>query len=95
MDCVTDEHNKNVEKAPVWLVTFGDIVALMLTFFVMLYSTAKIPSEKWDAVFGPMADSLRFSQSGLSPNPRLPFKSSATTVQEVGRFTSGSPAKRC
>ncbi len=57
-------------KAPVWLVTFGDVVALLLTFFVMLYATARIPSEDWDAVVGTMSKSLRFSQSGMAPNPQ-------------------------
>lgn len=57
-------------RAPIWLVTFGDVVALLLTFFVMLYATATIPSEEWDAVVGTLSKSLRFSQSGMAPNPQ-------------------------
>ncbi|MEQ8604425.1 MAG: flagellar motor protein MotB [Marivibrio sp.] len=38
----------DVERAAPWLVSFGDVTALMLTFFVMLFSMADIPSEKWD-----------------------------------------------
>jgi len=57
-------------RAPIWLVTFGDVVALLLTFFVMLYATAKIPSENWDAVVGTLSKSLRFSPSGMAPNPQ-------------------------
>lgn len=44
-----------VEKAPIWLVTFGDVTALMLAFFVMLYSMSHLQSEKWDAVISILA----------------------------------------
>jgi len=64
------ENEPDQVRAPVWLVTFGDVVALLLTFFVMLYATAKIPSEEWDAVVGTFSESLQFSQSGMTPNPR-------------------------
>jgi len=57
------------ERAPIWLITFGDVVALMLTFFVMLFATSKIPSEKWETVVGTMSENFRFSQAGLAPNP--------------------------
>lgn len=33
--------------APLWLITFTDVVALMLTFFVLLYSMAMPEVEKW------------------------------------------------
>lgn len=39
---------EEVERPAPWLVSFGDVTALMLTFFVMLFSMAHIPSEKWD-----------------------------------------------
>ncbi len=68
MDLHEDETPKR-EKAPIWLVTFGDVTALLLTFFVMLFSTTTIPSESWEAVVGTMSDSLRFSQAGRAPNP--------------------------
>lgn len=35
-------------KPPLWLLTFGDIMALMLTFFVLFYSMAVPEEEKWD-----------------------------------------------
>ena len=60
---------KQSEKAPIWLVTFGDVTALLLTFFVMLFSTTKIPSETWESVVGPMSDSLQFAKAGRTPNP--------------------------
>ncbi|MCB1531621.1 MAG: OmpA family protein [Alphaproteobacteria bacterium] len=36
------------EFVPLWLITFTDIMALMLTFFVLLYSMSVPVEEKWD-----------------------------------------------
>jgi len=44
------EHHDNVEKSPAWLVSMGDVTALMLTFFVMLYSMSYVKSERWDEI---------------------------------------------
>lgn len=38
----------NRGKAPAWLLTFSDIMALMLTFFVLLYSMSTPELEKWE-----------------------------------------------
>lgn len=45
---------KKVMKDPedhdgsLWLLTFADVVALMLTFFVLLYSMSTIKEDKWE-----------------------------------------------
>lgn len=70
-------------KAPIWLITFGDVVALLLTFFVMLFATTKIPSEKWESVAGTMSDSLRFSQAGRAPNPQTDQSITVVTLEEA------------
>ena len=36
--------------APLWLITFTDVMALMLTFFVLLYSMSAPEEEKWEDV---------------------------------------------
>ena len=35
------------EYVPLWLITFTDVMALMLTFFVLLYSMAVPQEEEW------------------------------------------------
>ena len=51
LDALTDTLGEDeMEKPAPWLVSFGDVTALMLTFFVMLFSMSHIPSEKWDTV---------------------------------------------
>lgn len=44
------EQKKEVEKSPAWLVSMGDVTALMLTFFVMLFSMSYVKSERWDEI---------------------------------------------
>jgi chemotaxis protein MotB len=39
-----------MKSSPLWLITFTDIMALMLTFFVLLYSMAEPDAEKWSGM---------------------------------------------
>lgn len=41
-----------------WMVTFTDLVALMLTFFVLLYSMSRLDIVKWQNLTGSLASSL-------------------------------------
>ncbi|MCK6418467.1 MAG: hypothetical protein L6Q57_05960 [Alphaproteobacteria bacterium] len=47
------------QSAPLWLITFADIMALSLTFFVMLYAMSNPKQDKFD-------DMSRALQTGLS-----------------------------
>lgn len=42
------------ESSHLWLVTFTDVMALMLTFFVLLFSMASPTKENWDNVTAAM-----------------------------------------
>ncbi|WP_425406003.1 flagellar motor protein MotB [Hwanghaeella sp.] len=44
------EPEDKIEKSPAWLVSMGDVTALMLTFFVMLFSMSYVKSERWDEI---------------------------------------------
>jgi len=39
-------------KSSVWLVSFTDVIALMLTFFVLLYSMSSPDTQKWEYKVG-------------------------------------------
>lgn len=53
MTCLeTLKHKENTEAedespVPLWLLTFADVMALMLTFFVLLYSMSSLDEGKW------------------------------------------------
>lgn len=38
------------EGVPLWLITFTDVMALMLTFFVLLYSMSVPQEDKWEEI---------------------------------------------
>lgn len=42
--------NEDNDNPPLWLITFTDIMALMLTFFVLLYSMSVPQEDKWDDI---------------------------------------------
>ncbi len=41
-----------------WLLTFTDLVALMLTFFVMLFAMSKVEHRKWQNLSDALSDTL-------------------------------------
>lgn len=41
-----------------WMVTFTDLVSLMLTFFVMLFSMTTVQVDKWDAITDSLSTTL-------------------------------------
>lgn len=45
-----DGHEEN--KAPIWLISFTDVIALMLTFFVLLYAMSDVDLRKFDKKLG-------------------------------------------
>jgi chemotaxis protein MotB len=38
------------EGAPEWMVTYGDLVTLLLCFFVLLFSMSKVEKDKYEAI---------------------------------------------
>ena len=44
--------------APAWMATFGDLMSLLLTFFVLLMSFASMDSRKFAATAGSMRDAF-------------------------------------
>ncbi len=63
---------------PLWLVTYSDLMSLLLTFFVLLLSFAKTESAKSQAAFGSIRDSFggaslkqgEVLEKGKSPDDR-------------------------
>jgi hypothetical protein len=44
--------NSGEASKPMWLLSFTDVMALMLTFFVLLYSMSDPEPEKWEQKIG-------------------------------------------
>ncbi len=67
------------ESVPLWLVTFTDVMALMLTFFVLLYSMSVPQAEKWED----LSDAL---SSRLSKLEGAPFSEGTQDVINIDRI---------
>jgi chemotaxis protein MotB len=73
---------------PEWVVTFGDMMSLLLTFFIMLVSMSEIKEEER---FQAMVESFRrqfghdASMASMSPGKLKPRNSSITKLASQGR----------
>src|SRR5690554_5747355 len=72
------------EGAPLWTVTFGDMMSLLLTFFVLLFSMSELRMEQ----FRMMSESMSEALGGRAAPVR-----SDTPVPEAVTPTSEQPAE--
>lgn len=54
---------------PAWLVTFADLVALLIAFFVMLYATQKVDTGKWESLVEALSMRLNPTQTVVIARP--------------------------
>jgi chemotaxis protein MotB len=54
---------------PLWLVTFADLVALLLAFFVMMFATQRVERLPWEALISSLSRSLNPDQSVQKSEP--------------------------
>jgi chemotaxis protein MotB len=61
--------NRSDAKRPAWLVTFADLVALLITFFVMLFATQKVDIGRWESLVDTLSMRLNPNQTILIARP--------------------------
>lgn len=69
--------------APEWMATYGDMVTLLLVFFVLLFAMSNVDSQKYKAVAQSLSGALGVLESGTSVISLEPF---------VNNYPSDSPA---
>ena len=74
------------DPAPLWLLSFGDVTALLLTFFVLLFSMSTLQSEKWEVVISQL-NSSKQSFTQLKPMPNA--VNNVSTVELVPALPLG------
>ncbi len=70
-----------------WLVTFADLLALMLTFFVLLFSMSQVRLDAWESLVEAMTD--RMSPRDEWREVRLVRESQVERVDRVGAVELG------
>ena len=58
-----DELRMESKKGVAWMITFTDLVSLMLTFFVLLFSMSNIKVDRWNDVIDALSQSLNPSST--------------------------------
>jgi len=71
---------------PEWVVTYGDMMSLLLTFFIMLVSLSEInATEKYRAVLESIAHRLGYPMSHLAPEGKnFPLNSLIEELRKLG-----------
>jgi len=62
------------EGAPLWTTTFGDLMSLLLTFFILLYSMSEIRVEKFVLAARSLSDALSGTALEAPEDPLSPLE---------------------
>ena len=81
------ESRKKVEKgAPKWMVTYSDMVTLILVFFILLFSMSQIDSVKFEEISESFRNRMIFD---FFPSPvPMDNPTESTSVKEQGQDSS-------
>lgn len=75
---------------PEWVVTFGDMMSLLLTFFIMLVSLSEVVStEKYRAVLDALQRYIGYRSGPSAPHGKhFPLNSLVKKFETLGSFTN-------
>jgi chemotaxis protein MotB len=75
------------ESIPEWVVTFGDMMSLLLTFFVLLFSMSEIKEDQQQALIQSLRRQFGHVSAMLSPipGPAKPMSSAVQRISSMGR----------
>ena len=83
------------EGAPLWMCTYGDLMSLLLCFFIMLFAISIIAEVKLEAFIETIEAKMGYlGQSPKQSNSNKPATSSSTTSERARRTadrTGGQP----
>lgn len=65
----TDYTGQPAKISSAWLVTFADLIALLLAFFVMIYAAQKVEYGQWQAMVQSLSRSLNTDAGGTVDTP--------------------------
>ncbi|MCL2346906.1 MAG: OmpA family protein [Planctomycetaceae bacterium] len=71
---VPHEEEEEEEVAPFWMISFSDMMTLLLTFFIMLYSISTLNQERAAEISNSMQRQFGFATEMFSPFPGSKFE---------------------
>ena len=76
---------KERKGAPSWLLTYGDMTTLLLTFFILLFTTAEIEGRELQLILSAFRGSLGMFRGGMTLSEGV--------LAELGQQVESLPAK--
>ena len=68
------------EGAPAWMNTYGDMVTLLLTFFVLLFSFSTVDAQKWKEIVRSFSGNRTFSAIDMVDTQGEPFTNDVLVI---------------
>ena len=65
------------QPSAIWLLTFTDLVALLLTFFVMLFSMSNVKIDRWKEMIDTLSQSLKPARAEPAKVPSAQYNISS------------------
>ena len=79
------------ENSERWLLTYSDLITLLMIFFVVMYSMSNVDSKKYEELAGSLNNSLGILQGGtgisnanaVGTDSSIPFEQTLSTTQQI------------
>jgi len=73
--------------SPAWMTTYGDLITLLLVFFVLLFSFSTIDAQKWQALLSSLQGNVGLFEGGrtVSELPKVDDAAIQDQINEVQR----------
>ncbi|MGB0748407.1 MAG: OmpA/MotB family protein [Magnetospiraceae bacterium] len=73
IDSLFDAHDAEKSNGKAWLVTFTDLVSLLLTFFVMLFAMSTVQLDRWQPIVEGLTRSETPTEQQVVTPPRTEY----------------------
>ena len=73
-----DEDEEEEGGTPAWMLTFADLVSLMLTFFVLLFSMSSLKVDRWEKLVQTLSQRLNPTREQSFSAPSTQFNIGST-----------------
>ena len=81
------KHEEAPKGAPEWMTTFSDLMNLLLTFFILLFSMSSVDSVKWEQVVSSLTSNFGIFDSGsLGVGQGALISAGISQLQNVGQY---------
>ncbi len=75
--------------SPAWMTTYGDMTTLLLTFFILMFTTAEVDGQELRLILSSFTGSFGIQQGGLSLS-KGPLAEFGQTIETLPSTTQGA-----